>query len=98
MDTPYDSETVGFTAAAIEILCQELGICLHVKWGNTKLVSFTTDSEYEPVLLEVWSDHAYFLNALPKEFLKAEAQELSCKREDIVAGLKRKPTDLPASQ
>ena len=71
---------------------------LACEWGNTKLVSFTTDSEYEPVQLEIWSDHAYFLNALPKEFLKAEAQELSCKREDIVAGLKRKPTDLPASQ
>ena len=38
------------------------------------------------------------MNALPTEFLKAEAQELSCKREDVVAGLKRKPTDLPASQ
>ena len=38
------------------------------------------------------------MNALPQEFLKADAQELSCKSSEIVAGLKRKPTELPASQ
>ena len=97
-ESPYDGEIVGFTAAAIEILCKELGLCLHVKWGNSKIIAFTTESLYQPILMEIFSDHAYFLNAMPKEFLKAEVEQVTCKDLELVAGIKRKANVIPGGQ
>ena len=48
--------------------------------------------------MEIHSDHAYLLNAVPKEFLKAEVEQVACKDLELTASIKRKANDLPGGQ
>ena len=48
--------------------------------------------------MEIFSDHAYFLNAVPKEFLKAEVEQVTCKDLELVAGIKRQANVIPGGQ
>ena len=57
-DDPYDGgdpNKIGYTAAAIAQLCRDLCVPIHIKWGGSKIESFTPGhSHYDEIALYIW--------------------------------------------
>ena len=88
---PYDGgdpNKIGYTAAAIMQLCRDLGVSVHIKWGNgSKIESFTpAGSQYEEIALYIWGATVYVSGTKP---LPGRSQRSQCPPRRRPAGSHR---------
>ena len=93
--------TVGFTAAAITQLCRELGVPIHVKWGECKIESYTPEhTQYESVALYIWKGHCYCVDdcGVKRAIVREQVSTPTAQSNEVQATIGRRANSGPASQ
>ncbi len=106
-NSPYDGEVrttgshIGFTAAAIVQLCRDLGAPVHIKWGGSKIESYTPEhSHYEAVALYIWGDHCFAVGdpATARAIAREPLSSPTAQANEVLATIGRRANTMPASQ
>ena len=100
---PYDggdASKIGFTAAAVVQLCRDLGAPVHIKWGGSKIESYTPEhSQYEAVAMYIWGDHCFCVApATARAIAREQVATPSAQPNEVLATLGRRANSTPASQ
>ena len=92
---------VGFTPACIRQLCLELNVPIHIKWGGTKIESFTpSKAAYEQIAIRIWGDHCYVVGdpAVTRIISRESVSTPTIPSSEIVATIGHRISSIPPSQ